>query len=489
MARHDRGLGQTVQRVDRCAWKPDASRKVVHPNGMVDVPGVATRTGVLLYDDQDERGQPVTVREIRPASEVFDPASLATLVGVPVTIEHPGDGPDPDGGAGEVTTANVRQLAHGWVLRVEPDESTGLVWVWVRLASEDVLAAIQGGKVELSCGYEAVLVDPMDPAWADLIAAIGPEPGVAANGDRYDLVQTRIRYNHLAVVDAARAGPVARLHLDRKPMKTKITINGKTHEVAAFMAKAIRSDSLDSAAQAKAKADALEVGEITIEGQDLTLPKSTIDQILAMLGAGASAGPSTPEPEPMPAGDMGMDPTKMGDAEDPDEPEAMADMADPKADALTQARVDAMVARALARLQPAAARKIADAVVTTSRERSALEREASLVLGVRHDYAGQDDHAVAVAVLKADGSPRLARAETLAQAARKGDQMAAGRLRQMMDDVLDRRRDAQDSSQDLATWVFSASAAQVHADASDDETPERVRVAREKRDAARKPAA
>src|SRR5690606_28473508 len=194
------------------------------------------------------------------------------------------------------------------------------------------------------------------------------------------LIQTRIDPNHHAWVDQARAGPIAAARIDgRRAMKTKITINGMTHEVAAFMAKAIRSDAIDPA---KARADALEVGEITIEGQDLTLPKSTIDQILAMLGAGASAGPSTPEPDPMPAGDMaGMDPSKIGDAEE-DEPEVMADGSEPKSDGVTQARVDRMVAAALARLQPTAARKIADAVVATSRKRAALERDASLVLGV-----------------------------------------------------------------------------------------------------------
>ena len=51
VARHDRGPGP-VQRCDRMAWRADASRKIVHPNGMVDVPGVACRTGVQVYDEQ-----------------------------------------------------------------------------------------------------------------------------------------------------------------------------------------------------------------------------------------------------------------------------------------------------------------------------------------------------------------------------------------------------------------------------------------------------
>jgi hypothetical protein len=268
-------------------------------------------------------------------------------------------------------------------------------------------------------------------------------------------------------------------------MKTKIKIDGKTHEIGAFMARAIKADALDKPAQVKAKADALEVGEITIEGQDLVLPKATIDQILAMLGG--SAGSSAPEPDPMPTDAAPIDPmvpAQMGDAEDPEK-----DKSAPKGDGLTQGRVDAMVAAALAKVLPAATRKIADAVTTTSRERSALERDASLVLGQRHDFAGQDDHAIAVAVLKADKSPRLPRAEALAVTARKGDAaglMAAGALREMMNQVLDARRDAQDSTTDLAAAVFEAGVHGSRSDASDDETPERVRVARDKRDQASK---
>ncbi len=451
VARHDRGPGP-VQRCDRMAWRADASRKIVHPNGMVDVPGVACRTGVQVYDEQGPDGRPVVTREYRPPSEVFAPESLATLVGVPVTIEHPGQGPDPDQGAGEVTTANARDLTHGWVLSVEPHEADGLVWVWLRLASEDVLAAVSSGKVELSCGYTAALADPADPQWAALVAAIGPEPGLAANGDRYDLIQTSITYNHLAIVDAARAGPIARLHLDtRARMKTKITIAGKTHECTPFMVRAIKADSLDTAGQAKAKADALEVGEIVIEGQALVLPKSTIDQILAMLGGG---GPSVPEPEITPDADPMAEPPPAMVADADEEEKPMKDGA-PKYDAASLRRwVQAEIDRGIKAALPTVQAQVRDSVTTAARERQAIERLALPVLGSRFDYAATDEHGIAVEVIKADGGPKLEQAKALAERARKGDAMAAGRLAQLMEDALDRRRDAADSSGDLGAAMF-----------------------------------
>ncbi len=468
--RHDRGPGR-VQRLDRIQWRVDAATKIVHPNGMVDVRGVATRTGVLLYEDETGAGLP-PARELRPPSEVFNAQSLATLVGAPMTIEHPGQGPDPDGGAGEVTAANVRQLGHGWVLSVEPDEASGLVWVWVRLASEDILAAVSGGKVELSCGYTAVLVDPRDPAANDLWPLWGPEPGVSANGEAYDLAHTQVIYNHLALVDQARAGHVARLLLDSKAarMKTTIKIDGKTHEINAFMAKAIRADALDPA---KAKADALEVGPVSIDGVDLILPRSTIDQILAMLGG--SGGPSAPPPamDAAPPVPPPIDPTK---------PPMMDAAQEPKMDAKT---IQAWIADGIRAHLPQVQRQVADSVTTQARERAAVERAALPVLGQRFDYQAHDEHGIALAVLEADKSPRLDNAKALAERARKGDAAAGGRLAQLMEDALDRRRDALDTSGALGGALFQV-AAQHQDSASDDETPERKRVAQEKRDAADK---
>lgn len=451
------------------------------PGGSWDVAAVFARDGVQVYDD--ENGQPV--REARPRSEVMRSAPL--MRGIAVTLQHPGDGADPDGGAGEVTPANARALLHGTILEATPDwPAPGLLGGWQRLYSAEIQQAATAGTREQSVGYTAVLRDPRDPEVAHLVTELGPSPGVMHDGSGYDLIQTQIEPNHHAWVDQARAGPIATARVDGRAMKTKIKIDGKTYEIQPFVAKAIRADALDAAGVAKAKADALEVGEIVIEGQALVLPKTMIDEILALLGG--NAGPSVPEPMPIDAAPPGQDPMAMPmgdsddkeDAEDPKMPPKKADTAD------IAAQVQRLVADALTKALPQATRRIADAVATTSRERANLEREASLVLGTRHDYAGQDDCAIAVAVLKADGSPLVHRADALAAAARKGDAVARGRLLQMMDDVLDRRRDADDTTADLAIALFQAGPS-AKADAADDETPERVRVAQAKRADARKP--
>ncbi len=453
--RFDRALGVPVQRFDRV--RSDVAElppRRAAPGGAWDVAAVFARDGVQEYED--EQGRPV--REARPRSEVAKSAAL--MRGLVVTLQHPGDGTDDDQGAGEVTPQNARQLFHGHVLDATADwPAPGLLGGWARLCTADVQAAAEQGTRECSVGYTAVLRDPQDPEVAHLVAELGPEPGVLHDGTRYDLVQTQITPNHLAVVDLARAGHVARLRLDGRPMKRTIKIDGKSYQIAALLADAAKATALDTAAQTKAKADALEVGPMSIDGVDLIVPRSTIDQVLAMLGG--SAGPSMPEPEvpPMDAKPDPMAPPRM-DAPPPVDEKAKADAA-----------LDAKVLASLARVLPAAQAKVADAVTRQVRDRSELDRKASAVLGDAFAYGKHDDHGVALAVLETLKHPRLEQARAHADAARKGDLEARGSLRTLMDLALDAERDRRDSSGDLMGAVFSVAREDAAADVKPTDAP------------------
>jgi hypothetical protein len=127
----------------------------------------AARTGVQQYS---------TGAEYRHADEVFAPDSMASWVGAPVTIGHPG----------EVTAENVRTLAVGYVKSVTRDRSTkdeehvrAELVIFDAHASDRVNA---GELVELSAGYSTEVVDGC---------------------------QTLIRVNHVALLPSgeARCGP------------------------------------------------------------------------------------------------------------------------------------------------------------------------------------------------------------------------------------------------------------------------------------------
>lgn len=417
-----------VHRTDRITVRLDASTTVRHPNGWVDAWGVATRSGVLQYPEHG-------TAEYRPPDEVFDDASIASLRGVPLTLDHP---------AGLVTADDTRDKTHGWVLQVVPEPP--LVRVQVRLATREVLDAVQGGVVELSGGY-----------LADFAEESGTDP---ADGTPYTGVQRNIRYNHLALVELARAGHLARLTLDGRTTMKTLKIGNSTHKVTAAHAAAIAALAT-TPASAKLRADAeIETSTVTIDGTDLVLPKAMVDAMLAGLGIGGAAPPDEPA---------------MDEAIEEEKP------ADPpmRLDAKLQAQIDAAVAAATAK---AIAQHRADA-----QHASAVERRATQILG-EAPTAG-DVYGVMVEAVSRVDSDRKASAEALAARARKGDMRAAGQLEGMMD-VLGTPQQRNDAATDLGRAIDEARRSDSGGKAPVNSIEEaRAKARQRKIDAGKKPAA
>lgn len=436
--RTDGAAAERVQRVDHFSLRLDAasvSRPANLP-GMLDVWGVATRVGVFAYDGEEPGS---VFYEYRPRDEVMAPQSLATLRGVPFTIDHPTD---------DVTAGNVQQLTHGWVLDVRADGD--LVKVQVRIATEDAQRAIDTGTVELSCGYSARLER---------------RAGFAANGERYDAIQRDIRYNHLALVDLARAGHVARLHLDstarvqrrdqgRRPMKRyKLRHDGKT-----FACPELVVAGLQAAADAVRSDAAIEVAKITIEQDgeapvELVVPKGMAEQALAMLGAVPSEAASASSDEPPPA--ETPPPAATTDAEEEEKlDESEEEM---KADKAKIAKiVDAAIKAALPGAVKAALGDATKALRSDARARADLERLVVPVLGDGYRYADADDHQVRADALKTLDPKRADAARLLAERARKGDAAAAGELKAHLDHAIEADRSKRDDSARLMETILDA---------------------------------
>ncbi len=139
------------------------------------------RTGMQEYLPEelglDPGGAPVQVW--RPSEEVFDPACAASFEGMPVTDDHPAfvDG---------VNAENIRYLqkGHAHNIRRGTGREADLLLADLIITDPGLIEAILNGKREISCGYNYSLCE---------------EDG------RY--IQRKIRGNHIAVVDAGRAGP------------------------------------------------------------------------------------------------------------------------------------------------------------------------------------------------------------------------------------------------------------------------------------------
>lgn len=179
-----------------------------------------TRCGVLPYEDASRPGG--VRREYRPVEEVMLPESLASLEGRPIVWSHPIIW----GHSGEqkiaITAENHAEYSVGHVQNVRAHDDG-----WPRgdcylTHAGAVSAVLEGLAVELSPGY-----------WND----DDETPGVSPEGEPYDLVQRNIRYNHLAIVEEARAGSAARLVLDAAdtPKETGMTLE----ELKAALEKAL----------------------------------------------------------------------------------------------------------------------------------------------------------------------------------------------------------------------------------------------------------
>lgn len=156
-----------------------------------------TRAGVFVYMVNG-----VVVKEYRSPDEVFKAESLATLDGRYVVINHPGAASN----GGLLTVDTSALLQHGTVYNVRPDENEiGWVSAQVRLTSPEAISQVQDGMVSLSAGYTANVVSTPG------LEVIDPVTGIKII---VDACQTDIVYNHLALVDAGRAGPGARILLD-----------------------------------------------------------------------------------------------------------------------------------------------------------------------------------------------------------------------------------------------------------------------------------
>lgn len=162
-------------------------KAVVTDEGFIrDVP-IVTRVGVFTYHLPDG-----TVRkELRHPSEVFKADSLSTMAMIPITNNHPSEG------RGLVTADNAKRLSIGYTGEGVKQDGE-YVRVPVSINDKTGIKAVLDGRQELSLGYICTLI-PKEGSW---------------KGERYDHVQTDIRYNHLAIVDNARAGSAARINLD-----------------------------------------------------------------------------------------------------------------------------------------------------------------------------------------------------------------------------------------------------------------------------------
>lgn len=174
---------EPVQRLD--VFESDLGNVQRTDEGFAHFFARATRTGVFQYRNADGSIR----RELRHPDEVFNPDSMNTLASKPITNDHPQN---------MVDSKNVREFTVGITGDQITKDGNFIKAKAIIMDQGTINDIINKGKAQVSCGYYCNHDDT---------------PG-EYNGEKYDVIQRNIRYNHLAIVDVGRAGPEVKLRLD-----------------------------------------------------------------------------------------------------------------------------------------------------------------------------------------------------------------------------------------------------------------------------------
>lgn len=155
--------------------------------GFLRADAIVTRTGVFQYMNHDGS----TRYELRHPDDVFKADSLKTMEMLPITNGHPAQK--------LVNAENAKILTVGHTGQKIKADGKFLVTSLKVTDASAIDEILSGRRQELSLGYTADVIED-EGVW---------------EGQKYTHRQTNIKYNHLALVDRARAGSSARINMDQ----------------------------------------------------------------------------------------------------------------------------------------------------------------------------------------------------------------------------------------------------------------------------------
>ncbi len=189
------------------------------------------------FGHHEEKGLNL-IQVYRPEEEVFSPETMASFEGMPVTNDHPPDGVD-------VSNIRALQKGHAHNVRRGTGEESDLLLADLIITDPQLIHLImEEGKREISCGYTYELHEE--------------------NGQ---YIQRKIRGNHVAVVDAGRAGPRVRIN-DYKPERSNKHMKKSLVKKLVRMAKDGDPEAIEAVAELLeevAEGEILEPAEAAVE--------------------------------------------------------------------------------------------------------------------------------------------------------------------------------------------------------------------------------
>ena len=276
---------------------------------------------------------PDLIPVLRPETEVFSSAAIASFEGMPVTNGHPPE---------DVDVSNIRALQKGHAHNVRRGSGKEADLLLADLIITDpalITAILEEGKREISCGYTYELCEE--------------------NGH---YIQRKIRGNHVAVVDAGRAGSRVSIK-DQQPERRKANMKKSLSKALARMARDGDAETVaeiieemighgEEAAEQTAEAagtaapeeaPAVENAEtvITVDEDGVAGILERLDRIISLLETpAADEAPEAPDPAEVIEQAIETAARESGDPVTAEISEAMEEILDPVASVILEAEED-----------------------------------------------------------------------------------------------------------------------------------------------------
>jgi hypothetical protein len=220
--------------------RAELGRPTKLPNGMLRLDARVAKTGVLVY----KNGAGQERREYVPPEALFHSDHLDSLRLAPLTLRHP---PTTE----MVTAENAARFVRGAI--EAPRRDGDYLSARLVVMHQDAVEAVERGVArEISEGYEVVLDET---------------PGVTPDGQRYDAIQRARRTNHVALVEAGRAGPDVSVRYD----------------AADFVLVDVIPPTAAAVVRADASEGSIPMKKIRIDGVDYEAPEQTVQAFEAAL--------------------------------------------------------------------------------------------------------------------------------------------------------------------------------------------------------------
>lgn len=215
-------------------------------DGYLVVDARIARIGVQRYLGS-EVGKPDLpfVDVYRSPEQVFATDAMASFAHRPVTDDHPTQ---------PVTADNWKQLAVGQTSD-EIRQDGNFLRVPLMVADASTIEKVESGKRELSAGYNCDLEFTS---------------GVTPDGVTYDAIQTNIRSNHVAIVQAGRAGKECRIGDGDSTQEWGLSPITKTQTKDSLKMENLRNMMVDGLPVQTTDAGAIAIEKLTADRSKLT---------------------------------------------------------------------------------------------------------------------------------------------------------------------------------------------------------------------------